>query len=625
MCSQTLKIPVAARGRSGTCPRCKTKLKIPTASHRSAPNTSTPDAKPPRANRTSHPDDRSATGMRSSEHPAKPTRRPSTRAAEGKTSEDDLFGALGLPPIDSQPASFRGPAPSFHQAAPAVNDPIADDRSTTVSNVPPAAQAAERSPSPNAASPGSSANVAPPAASPMLVDPLTGRRIGPRHPGRRDPRPSGDQLLAMMRQQLSEPLPRRRPSAGYRLGVSLVAAWMLMMPLAYVALAAALAFGLYRYTFDIFPDLVMGPRVPRGRVMIFVMAAYLTPIVAGLITLIFMIKPIFFSLVDFREPRTRALTRNGEPLLFETVDLVCEALRAPKPNRIEVDDDVNASASYGRGLRALLGRELTLRIGVPLVSGLTVRQFTGVLAHEFGHFSQGGGMRAQIVVHAVSTWFAKVVYLRDGLDELLDESIEESESLLVLVFVLARFCVTIVRGILYLFMIAAFAISGAFSRQMEFDADRYQIAAVGSQTLATTMGEIHMLAFARGKALEAIVSLLRKAILIDDLPRMIQVRRGQMDAAEKRTVWERLIQPETGIFDSHPSAKSRIAAAEKADDAGVFSIDRPARELFACYEPLCRNVTLDFYRNQLGRMIDPGELQLVDAHMHESLARSSRR
>jgi hypothetical protein len=35
-------------------------------------------------------------------------------------------------------------------------------------------------------------------------------------------------------------------------------------------------------------------------------------------------------------------------------------------------------------------RELVLTIDLPLVAGLTLKQFTGVLAHEFGHFSRGG-------------------------------------------------------------------------------------------------------------------------------------------------------------------------------------------------------------------------------------------
>ena len=79
---------------------------------------------------------------------------------------------------------------------------------------------------------------------------------------------------------------------------------------------------------------------------------------------------------------------------------------------------VNASAGFGRDA-GLFGQNLVLTIGLPLVAGLTARQFAGVLAHEFGHFSQGAGMRLSYVVRSVNAWFARVVFERDGWDESL--------------------------------------------------------------------------------------------------------------------------------------------------------------------------------------------------------------
>ena len=58
-------------------------------------------------------------------------------------------------------------------------------------------------------------------------------------------------------------------------------------------------------------------------------------------------------------------------------------------------------------------KDLVLTIGLPLVAGLSIREFGGVLAHEFGHFAQGGGMRLTALVRFVNGWFARVVYERD--------------------------------------------------------------------------------------------------------------------------------------------------------------------------------------------------------------------
>lgn len=55
-----------------------------------------------------------------------------------------------------------------------------------------------------------------------------------------------------------------------------------------------------------------------------------------------------------------------------------------------------------------------------LYLGLTVRQLAGVIAHEFGHFTQGTAMRLTYLVGQVNLWFARVVYQRDAWDLWLD-------------------------------------------------------------------------------------------------------------------------------------------------------------------------------------------------------------
>ncbi|EMI17753.1 peptidase M48 Ste24p, partial [Rhodopirellula maiorica SM1] len=148
-----------------------------------------------------------------------------------------------------------------------------------------------------------------------------------------------------IQRQLAEPIAMHRSSLGYRAGLGLLSVFMMAMPLAYVALVAASTWMVYHYTFDVFPELVSGMGVRGGRVMIFVWLAMVSPIIAGVTVVIFMLKPIFFSLVGFGPSRTRAVTREGEPVLFELVDHICDAIKAPRPKRIEVDSNVNASAS----------------------------------------------------------------------------------------------------------------------------------------------------------------------------------------------------------------------------------------------------------------------------------------
>jgi hypothetical protein len=67
----------------------------------------------------------------------------------------------------------------------------------------------------------------------------------------------------------------------------------------------------------------------------------------------------------------------------------------------------------------MFGNDLVLTIGMPLVAGMSLRQFAGVLAHEFGHFSQGAGMRLSFIIRSINLWFMRVVYERDDWDERL--------------------------------------------------------------------------------------------------------------------------------------------------------------------------------------------------------------
>src|SRR5206468_1593590 len=80
------------------------------------------------------------------------------------------------------------------------------------------------------------------------------------------------------------------------------------------------------------------------------------------------------------------IDRSAEPRLFAFVDRLCAAQGAPAPRQIRVDTDVNASAALRHGLISLFRDDLTLTIGLPLARAMTLRELTGVLAHEFGHF-----------------------------------------------------------------------------------------------------------------------------------------------------------------------------------------------------------------------------------------------
>ena len=196
--------------------------------------------------------------------------------------------------------------------------------------------------------------------------------------------PSGDELRAQMFSGFQGSLQRVNTSLLYRLGILWTAVLMVLLPLAYLAIIGLIGLAVYWHLTH--HHVILNGAQGRGSLL--VLLIYLAPIAVGCLLILFMIKPLFAR--PAQERRRRTLTPETEPLLFEFVAKIAKLVGAPRPRRIDIDCDINASASFGQSWWSLLtGRGLVLTIGMPLVAGLSLQQFAGVLAHEFGHFSQG--------------------------------------------------------------------------------------------------------------------------------------------------------------------------------------------------------------------------------------------
>ena len=274
-----------------------------------------------------------------------------------------------------------------------------------------------------------------------------------------------------------EKLKASKVSVLYQFALSLVALMMVLLPLIYVGIVGLVGWGVYYHATEnltLFED-------TGGRAAVF---AYVTPLVVGVICFFFLTKPLLA-----RKPQTgaRFVLRPGEePGLELFVEKICRAVGASEPREIELNAEVNAAAAFRRGWLSLFGKDLNLVIGLPLVAGMNMRSFGGVLAHEFGHFAQGLGMRLTYIVRSVNAWFARVVYERDSWDMKLEEAAESWDGWISIILQIARFFVWLSRRILWCLMHVGHAISCFALRQMEYDADSYEVQFAGSETFAKT-------------------------------------------------------------------------------------------------------------------------------------------
>ena len=396
-------------------------------------------------------------------------------------------------------------------------------------------------------------------------------------------------------------------AGGYQVWVTLTALVMVLLPLVYVGMIVLIAAGICYH-------LVWSAPLARemaDQAIVMSMILYILPVLVGSTLIVFMIKPLFAP--PAKPTKRRVLTRQQEPLLFLFVDTICTKVGAPKPKEIYVATDVNAAAGFHRGFAGWYAGELDLMIGLPLVAGLDMRQFAGVLAHEFGHFSQRVGMRLSYMIRSINYWFMRVVYERDAWDEYLTRAAMGLDVRISWMLHLVRVGIWLTRKILWVLMMLGHLISSALMREMEYDADQYEIQLAGSKAFEETTRKLLLLNVAYEGALSDMYSFYMEGRLCDNLPKLIAANVDQVPKELMEVIRMRVDKAKTGFFDTHPSDRDRIAYARQMAAPGIFGVKHPASGLFRQFDTHCKSVTVDMYRAIFGKKFKPTDVYPTEA------------
>ncbi|MCX7722590.1 MAG: M48 family metallopeptidase [Verrucomicrobiae bacterium] len=400
-----------------------------------------------------------------------------------------------------------------------------------------------------------------------------------------------------------------RISPFYTAGLVLVTFVMVLLPAVYIGLIVLVGWAV-AYHLKHNAWILHGPTIHVAQFLL-----YAGPGVVGVILVFFMLKPLLARSAP--APKPISLDPAREPLLFAFVSRICQLVRAPVPSQIEIDWEANASARLRRGL---LGRDLVLTIGLPLVAGMNMRQFAGVLAHEFGHFTQGAGMRLTYVIRQINHWFARVVYERDTWDLELERAAGSVDIRIAFVLHVARACIWLTRRILWAFMYIAHAVSCFMLRQMEYDADAYKAKVAGSDAFENTLIQAQFLGVAVELAVEKVRQSWTARRLPEDWPALVAHEAEALPAETRAAIARDAMSSKTRLFDTHPCTASRVRAARALNEPGVFRLERPARELFAEFDAACKRVTWLLYAKYFGLEFTEVNLVRADEFIRESLA-----
>jgi Zn-dependent protease with chaperone function len=398
---------------------------------------------------------------------------------------------------------------------------------------------------------------------------------------------------------MSKPLPRKGAGFFYQMGLLIVTGAMVMLPVLYAALIGVVGWGVWHYA--VHYRFLLANMHGGFRLFMLKILLYAGPVFAGMLVVLFMIKPFFARRAPASQPL--ALNPELESNLFAFIARICQIVGAPMPRRVDLDCQFNASAGFRRGALSFLGNDLVLTIGIPLVAGLNLGQFAAVLAHEFGHFTQGFAMRLSYVIRTIDMWFCRVIYERDAWDLWLDQmhAAAKEEWWMSLMIGFARLGVWFSRGILKLLMLSGHAASCFLTRQMEYNADAYAVGLAGSNGFESMTLRIGVLS----SSLQQTYKNMRTRWNTNrHLPSDFSDYFLQHDAImppEKRAAIENTLGLQrTGTFDTHPAPGDRIRLARRAKEKGVFYSELPAAILFNNFPVISKQATRVHYQDDLG-------------------------
>ncbi|MGE3107795.1 MAG: M48 family metallopeptidase [Phycisphaerales bacterium] len=404
-----------------------------------------------------------------------------------------------------------------------------------------------------------------------------------------DARTQIDQLAANWK-----PIPT---GTGYSFGLVMIILAIIVMPLVYLAFLGVVLYTAYWHLAHDIPDT---HAVRGGRSTLLIWTVYVLPAVAALLITVVLLRPIIASMR--RRGRPIVLEKYEEPELHEFVEKVCSAIGAPVPREIHLDCDINASASFRSGLLSLFRRgDLVLTIGMPLVAALSKRQFAGILAHEFGHFAQGAGLRMTYLGGTVVNWCAGAAFRRDQLDVWLLQLRQVRHLGAVLIALCLQLVLWASRLFMRLLAYTGMALCSFMLRRMEFDADQYEAQMAGSDAFAETFQRLAELAEGAPMAMQECRRMFQNSRSVpNNVPALVADYSRRLPPETRDAITSHLATESAGLFSTHPATKQRVAAAAALNYPGLYTDESSARQLFGDFTAASVKATYGYWKGMLG-------------------------
>lgn len=374
---------------------------------------------------------------------------------------------------------------------------------------------------------------------------------------------------------------------AYRVNLTLVTLLILLLPCVYFFIVAVSTYGVYYYAVN-FTTLLTKENIASGVFLYFI------PILSGCLFTLFLWRPLIPRFHKYKSIDLR-ITEQTDPKFVYFVHAVCKKVGAKKPSVIYLSMEANASAAL-KSFWSLFSNKLILTVGFPLVSCMSAQNVAGILAHEFGHFSQKASLRGYYLISAVNRWFYRCIYGNDDWLQWMEKTEEKVDSAgLSVIFFIVRFGIKQTKNLLLVLLRFSRHLTMSLSRQMEFDADKHEIQLVGSYEFEVTARALHRTAAATAMAFNEL-NYNEDDKYVDNIPSLIRVFYNSLPERIDQRIEEQLKDNRLSVWDTHPPDAERIKHAQSLRWKGVFSLDQPAINLFDSYEEKSKVATQQYYR-----------------------------
>ena len=407
----------------------------------------------------------------------------------------------------------------------------------------------------------------------------------------------------------TEPFEPNPVSTGYLVGSVLNALAMVLLYTAYLGFIAAIGYLLYYHL----ADYSYWSNVNNAPGLILGVLLQTTILLACVILILFLLKPIF---IRYKETElSQNLDPEEEALLFSFATRLAALMNVPPPQQIRMIEDVNAVVTIERNGKFPFGKgQRALGIGLPLFYNLSLSQFSGVLAHELGHFSQHPLRFFPRVVNSIYEWFHQALNQRETWAKFLAKAGQNHGCGVGIVALAAQLVIWLACGVLWLFLKLAQLSSFVLLRQMEYDADRWHARVCGCDDFQAGHEKMAVMKFFLDLMADRIKPYVDDGILIDNVPRFV-AEEAERFASEKRATLLKTILPKHVFLDVHPSIAARIDVAQKNLGAGYqgrVQLEMPASRLLRNLESTSKDFTKELYQGLLGEEITDFEFRTTE-------------